>query len=37
VYDDDLLPSGSIPAEPFDRPVREVLTPSGLIRLDGPE
>jgi 5-formyltetrahydrofolate cyclo-ligase len=37
VYDDDLLPSGSIPAEAFDRPVREVLTPSGSIRLDGPE
>lgn len=35
VYDDDLLPSGSIPAEAFDRPVREVLTPSGVIRLDG--
>lgn len=34
VYDDDLLPSGSIPAEAFDRPVREVLTPSGLVRLD---
>ncbi|MGF6833114.1 5-formyltetrahydrofolate cyclo-ligase [Paenarthrobacter sp. TE4293] len=34
VYDDDLLPSGSIPAEPFDRPVREVLTPSGVVRLD---
>ncbi|MCT9869460.1 5-formyltetrahydrofolate cyclo-ligase [Paenarthrobacter aurescens] len=36
VYDDDLLPSGSIPAEAFDRPVREVLTPSGVVRLDGP-
>ncbi|MGJ3188940.1 5-formyltetrahydrofolate cyclo-ligase [Paenarthrobacter sp. FR1] len=34
VYDDDLLPSGSIPAEAFDRPVREVLTPSGVVRLD---
>ncbi|MEV7660854.1 5-formyltetrahydrofolate cyclo-ligase [Paenarthrobacter sp. NPDC089316] len=33
VYDDDLLPSGSIPAEAFDRPVREVLTPSGVVRL----
>ncbi len=35
VYDDDLLPTGSIPAEPFDRPVREILTPSGVLRLDG--
>ncbi|BCW11525.1 MULTISPECIES: 5-formyltetrahydrofolate cyclo-ligase [Paenarthrobacter] len=34
VYDDDLLPSGSIPAEAFDRPVREVLTPSGVVVLD---
>ncbi|GAA2848432.1 5-formyltetrahydrofolate cyclo-ligase [Paenarthrobacter ilicis] len=33
VYDDDVLPSGSIPAEPFDRPVREILTPSGLRTL----
>ena len=38
VYDDDLLPSGSIPAEAFDRPVRQVLTPSGVVQLhDGPE
>ncbi|MDI2035347.1 5-formyltetrahydrofolate cyclo-ligase [Paenarthrobacter nitroguajacolicus] len=38
VYDDDLLPSGSIPAEAFDRPVREVLTPSGVVLLeDAPE
>ncbi|NQD89429.1 5-formyltetrahydrofolate cyclo-ligase [Paenarthrobacter sp. CM16] len=36
IYDDDLLPSGSIPAEPFDRPVEEVLTPSGVIRLHDP-
>ncbi|MEJ1113162.1 5-formyltetrahydrofolate cyclo-ligase [Paenarthrobacter sp. CCNWLY172] len=34
VYDADLLPSGSIPAEAFDRPVREVLTPSGVVHLD---
>ncbi|MFW0772319.1 5-formyltetrahydrofolate cyclo-ligase [Paenarthrobacter nitroguajacolicus] len=34
VYDDDLLPSGSIPAEAFDRPVRQVLTPSGIVRLN---
>ncbi|WP_309073166.1 5-formyltetrahydrofolate cyclo-ligase [Paenarthrobacter sp.] len=38
VYDDDLLPSGSIPAEAFDRPVRQVLTPLGVVQLqDGPE
>ncbi|MCD4850396.1 5-formyltetrahydrofolate cyclo-ligase [Arthrobacter sp. AK01] len=35
VYDDDLLPTGSIPAEAFDRPVREILTPSGVVRLEG--
>lgn len=33
-YDEDVLPSGAIPAEPFDQPVREVLTPSGIVRLD---
>ena len=33
VFDDDLLPSGSIPAEAFDQPVRQVLTPSGVIQL----
>ncbi|MGR0158850.1 5-formyltetrahydrofolate cyclo-ligase [Paenarthrobacter nitroguajacolicus] len=33
VYDDDLLPPGSIPAEAFDRPVRQVLTPSGVVQL----
>ncbi|WP_286139762.1 5-formyltetrahydrofolate cyclo-ligase [Arthrobacter sp. Rue61a] len=33
LYDDDLLPSGSIPAEAFDRPVRQVLTPSGIVQL----
>ena len=33
VFDDDLLPSGSIPAEAFDRPVRQVLTPSGVVQL----
>ncbi|MFI2562987.1 5-formyltetrahydrofolate cyclo-ligase [Paenarthrobacter sp. NPDC018779] len=32
-YDDDVLPSGAIPAEPFDQPVTEVLTPSGIVRL----
>ncbi|GAA3282590.1 5-formyltetrahydrofolate cyclo-ligase [Paenarthrobacter aurescens] len=38
VFDDDLLPSGSIPAEAFDRPVRQALTPSGVVHLhEGPE
>ncbi|WP_043431856.1 5-formyltetrahydrofolate cyclo-ligase [Paenarthrobacter nicotinovorans] len=37
VYDDDLLPAGSIPAEAFDRPVREVLTPSGVVKLHSRE
>lgn len=32
-YDDDVLPSGAIPAEAFDQPVSEVLTPSGIVRL----
>ncbi|MBU8867023.1 5-formyltetrahydrofolate cyclo-ligase [Paenarthrobacter aromaticivorans] len=35
VYDDDVLPSGAIPAEPFDRPVPDALTPSGIITLGG--
>ncbi|WP_284976435.1 5-formyltetrahydrofolate cyclo-ligase [Arthrobacter sp. efr-133-TYG-104] len=33
IYDEDLLPAGSIPAEGFDRPVPEVLTPSGIVRM----
>ena len=33
VFDDEILPAGSIPAEPFDRPVPAVLTPSGFQRL----
>ncbi|MGP0221936.1 MULTISPECIES: 5-formyltetrahydrofolate cyclo-ligase [unclassified Paenarthrobacter] len=33
VYDDDLLPSGAIPAEEFDQPVPEALTPSGIHTL----
>lgn len=33
VFDDELLPAGSIPAEPFDRPVPTVLTPSGVHSL----
>lgn len=33
VYDDEVLPAGSIPAEPFDRSVAAALTPGGLLRL----
>ena len=33
VYDGELLPAGSIPAEAFDRKVAAALTPAGLIRL----
>ena len=33
VYDGEVLPAGSIPAEPFDRKVAAALTPSGLVRL----
>ncbi|UVJ38477.1 5-formyltetrahydrofolate cyclo-ligase [Arthrobacter sp. CJ23] len=33
VYDGEVLPAGTIPAEPFDRPVAEALTPSGVVRL----
>ena len=33
IYDTELLPPSSIPAESFDRPVNAVLSPSGLIRL----
>ncbi|MFP3700719.1 5-formyltetrahydrofolate cyclo-ligase, partial [Burkholderia sp. SIMBA_013] len=33
IYDEDLLPAGSIPTEGFDRPVPEVLTPSGIVRM----
>ena len=33
IYDAELLPLSSIPAEGFDRPVDAALTPSGLIRL----
>lgn len=35
VYDDDVLPSGTIPAEAFDRPVPAALTPSGIVQLGG--
>jgi 5-formyltetrahydrofolate cyclo-ligase len=33
IYDSELLPAGTIPDEPFDRPVPAVLTPSGVIQL----
>jgi 5-formyltetrahydrofolate cyclo-ligase len=33
VYDSEILPAGTIPPEPFDRPVHMALTPSGLITL----
>jgi 5-formyltetrahydrofolate cyclo-ligase len=36
VFDAELLPAGSIPAEDFDRKVPAALTPSGLIRLAVP-
>ena len=36
VFDSEVLPAGSIPAEDFDRRVPAALTPSGLIRLPDP-
>ncbi len=33
VYDAEVLPAGSIPAESFDRKVASALTPGGVIRL----
>jgi 5-formyltetrahydrofolate cyclo-ligase len=33
VYDTEVLPAGSIPAESFDRKVDTALTPGGIIRL----
>ncbi|MET1021526.1 MAG: 5-formyltetrahydrofolate cyclo-ligase [Arthrobacter sp.] len=33
VYDAEVLPAGTIPAEPFDRKVASALTPGGLFRL----
>ncbi|MET3949507.1 5-formyltetrahydrofolate cyclo-ligase [Arthrobacter sp. UYEF36] len=33
VYAGEVLPAGSIPAEPFDRKVAAALTPAGLLRL----
>ena len=33
VYDAEVLPAGSIPAESFDRKVSAALTPGGVLRL----
>ena len=33
VYEGEVLPAGSIPAEPFDRKVAAALTPAGLLPL----
>ena len=33
VYDDEVLPAGSIPVESFDRRVTSALTPGGFVRL----
>ncbi|MET3809576.1 5-formyltetrahydrofolate cyclo-ligase [Arthrobacter sp. UYEF3] len=33
VFDTEVLPAGSIPAESFDRKVASALTPGGLVRL----
>ncbi|SFT40951.1 5-formyltetrahydrofolate cyclo-ligase [Arthrobacter sp. ov118] len=33
VYDTEVLPAGSIPAEAFDRKVDAALTPDGIVRL----
>lgn len=33
VYEHEVLPAGSIPAEPFDRKVAAALTPAGLLTL----
>ncbi|MEO3934016.1 5-formyltetrahydrofolate cyclo-ligase [Micrococcaceae bacterium Sec7.4] len=35
VYDGEVLPAGSIPAESFDRKVAAALTPAGLVQLQG--
>ena len=35
VYAEEVLPAGTIPAEPFDRPVAGALTPDGEIRFAG--
>jgi 5-formyltetrahydrofolate cyclo-ligase len=36
VFDTEVLPAGTIPAEAFDRKVPVALTPSGLVRLSPP-
>lgn len=36
VFDSEVLPAGTIPAEEFDRKVPVALTPSGLVPLAGP-
>lgn len=36
VYDHEVLPAGTIPAEPFDKPVAEALTPDRIVRLVPP-
>ena len=33
VFDDEVLPAGSIPAEPFDRKIPVAVTPSRLTKL----
>lgn len=33
VYDHEVLPAGTIPAEPFDKSVAEALTPNRIVRL----
>lgn len=35
VHDDEVLPAGTLPRDPFDMPVQWALTPSGARRLDG--
>jgi len=35
VYAGEVLPAGSIPAEPFDKPVAGALTPDGEVRFAG--
>ena len=35
VYSGEVLPAGTIPAEPFDKPVAAALTPDGEIRFAG--
>ncbi|BAS16910.1 5-formyltetrahydrofolate cyclo-ligase [Arthrobacter sp. Hiyo8] len=33
VYDHEVLPAGTIPAQSFDKPVAEALTPNRVVRL----